>query len=231
MKFNKYFKLYIIVWALLLVLFNLVTFLVPGEYKYNAPFFIGYALITLTFVGQLFAALKAFNVDSLKKLFLNIPIFKTSFTTLVLTAIFGSLPMVFNVIPYWVAIIFCFIILIFSIIAVLKAAIASDAVTRIDEKVKSQTFFIKALTVDADTLVAAAKSEEVRAECKKVYEAIRFSDPMSNEALASSESQITINFEELAAAVEDDDTEAVKAIARTVLVLLKDRNNKCKLLK
>ena len=58
--------------------------------------------------------------------------------------------------------------------AVIKATAAVSEVERIDEKVKTQTFFIKSLTIDTDTLVARDKSEAVKAECKKVYETIRY---------------------------------------------------------
>ena len=127
--------------------------------------------------------------------------------------------------------ILCAIVLAANVLSVIKATAAVSEVERIDEKVKTQTFFIKSLTIDADTLVARAKSEAVKAECKKVYEAIRYSDPMSNDALDSVESQITIKFAELSDAVKADDAEKVAEIANEVVILVGDRNKKCKLLK
>ena len=59
------------------------------------------------------------------------------------------------------------------------------------------------LTIDADTLMAQAKSDGVKAECRKVYEAIRYSDPMSNDALASVEGKISAKFAELSAKVAE----------------------------
>ena len=79
--------------------------------------------------------------------------------------------------------------------------------------------------------MASAKSEAAKAECRKVYEAIRYSDPMSNDALASVESQITVKFAELSDAVKEDNVEQVAEIANEVIILLGDRNKKCKLLK
>ena len=58
-----------------------------------------------------------------------------------------------------------------------------DVVSEIDDRVKAQTFFIHSLTADAQTLMSFAKSDVVQTECKKVYESIRYSDPMSNDAL------------------------------------------------
>ena len=93
------------------------------------------------------------------------------------------------------------------------------------------TFFIKSLTVDAESLIARAKNETIKAECKKVYEAVRYSDPMSNSALSSIESEITITFAKLSEAVVDDNFETVSEFTSEIIILLGDRNNKCKLLK
>jgi hypothetical protein len=139
--------------------------------------------------------------------------------------------MIISPLPYWVGIVLCAIVLAINLISVLKATATVGEIERIDEKVKTQTFFIKSLTIDADTPMAQAKSEAVKAECKKVYEAIRYSDPMSNDALASVESQITIKFAELSIAVQSDDASTVAEIANAVVILVGDRNKKCRLLK
>mgnify|MGYP006354641373 CR=1 FL=1 len=95
----------------------------------------------------------------------------------------------------------------------------------------SNTLFIKALITDAEGLIVKAKSEKGKAECKKVYEVLRYSDPMSNDALASVEGQLTVKFAELSEAVKDDNSEKATAIAKEVITLIGDRNKKCKLLK
>ena len=133
--------------------------------------------------------------------------------------------------PYWVGVIVCAIVFTVNTLSVVKATAAIDEIERVDMKVKEQVFFIKSLTVDADTLLASAKSEAVRAECRKVYEAIRYSDPMSNEALASVESQITVKFAELSEAVKVNDAEKVTVLANEIVILVGDRNKKCRVLK
>jgi hypothetical protein len=79
--------------------------------------------------------------------------------------------------------------------------------------------------------MASAKTEEIKATCRKVYEAIRYSDPMSNDALAAVEWQITIKFTELSEAVKANDGDRVSELANDVVILVGDRNKKCKLLK
>ena len=231
---KKLFKSYLIIWVAILALFNVIAFVAPAlltEEKYTASFWIGYIFITVTMLGQLACAYIALKEDNLNKTFYNISLLRASYTGLIVSFIVGALCMLIPPLPYWIGIIACSIVLVVNVIVVLKAKAAADVVSHIDEKIKVQTFFIKSLTVDADTLVASAKSDEAKAECRKVYEAVRYSDPMSNDALASVESQITIKFAELSDAVSKDNIDEIKSAANTVLILVRDRNNKCKILK
>lgn len=231
---KKRFHLYIVVWAVLLALFNVIAFVSvgwAGQEKYTSSFWIGYVFITVMFIGQLICSYMAFKADSAKKLFYNISLIRTSYIGLIVSFIVGGLCMLISPLPYWVGVIVCAIVLVANVLSVIKAAAAIDEIERVDTKVKTQTFFIKSLTVDADTLMANAKSEAVKAECRKVYEAIRYSDPMSNEALAAVESQITVKFAALSDVVKANDPAAVAELANEVVVLVGDRNKKCKLLK
>ena len=228
------FNLYIVVWAVLLALFNVIAFVYvgwAGQEKYTSSFWIGYVFITVMFIGQLICSYMAFKADSAKKLFYNISLIRTSYIGLIVSFIVGGLCMLISPLPYWVGVIFCAIVLVVNVLSIVKATAAIDEIERIDTKVKTQTFFIKSLTVDANTLMTSAKSEAVKAECKKVYEAIRYSDPMSHDALSSVESQIIIKFTEFSDVVKADNTEKVAEIANEVIILIGDRNKKCKLLK
>lgn len=228
---KKRFHLYIVVWAVLLALFNVIAFVSvgwAGQEKYTSSFWIGYIFITVMFIGQLICSYMAFKADSAKKLFYNISLIRTSYIGLIVSFIVGGLCMLISPLPYWVGVIVCAIVLVANVLSVIKAAAAIDEIERVDTKVKTQTFFIKSLTVDADTLMASAKSEAVKAECRKVYEAIRYSDPMSNEALAAVESQITLKFAELTEAVKSDNEEMVFNISIELLTLISHRNKMCK---
>ena len=231
---KKVFKFYSIIWAVLLALFNVISFVSvgwAGISKYTPSFWIGYAFITLSFIGQIVCAYFALKDNDIKKTFYNVSLIAASYTGLILSFVFGGLCMIISPLPYWVGIILCAIVLGFNITAVVKATAAIDIVSGIDEKVKESTLFIKSLTVDAESLMSRAKSENIKAECKKVYEAVRYSDPMSNGAFVSVESDITIKFSKFSEAVVSEDSEAVVTLAEEIIILLGDRNKKCKLLK
>ena len=231
---KKNFNIYIVVWALLVALFNVVAFVGVSQLYvegYTASFWIGYAFITVAFLGQLFCAYLALKAMTAQKLFYNLSLFKTGYAGLIATFVVAAICMLIPALPYWVGIVICAVILVFNMITVIKAKVVIDEVTRIDQKVKVQTFYIKSLTIDADTLMASAKSDTAKAECRKVYEALRYSDPMSNDALASVEAQISTKFAELSDAVNAGKEEEIAALARDVIVLVGDRNKKCKLFK
>ena len=231
---RKLLKSYAIIWAVLLALFNVIAFVSvgwAGMEKYTPSFWIGYIFITLAFAGQLICAYFALKDNDLKRTFYNISLLTTSYSGLILSFVFGGLCMLISPLPYWVGIILCAIVLAANVIAVVKASAAIDLVSEVDEKVKENTFFIKSLTVDAESLVSRAKSEGVKTACKKVYEAARYSDPMSSSALASVESEITINLSKLSDAVISDNFDVATECASELVVLFNERNRKCKLLK
>lgn len=232
---KKNFKFYAIIWAILLTVFNVLCFATPNEMggfvKIDSTFWVAYAFITAAFIGNLVCAFFAFRADNLQKMFYNLPLLTIGWTALIVMLIAGAATMAIPNLPSWIGMVVCLLALAFNAIAVVKAVWAADTVNKVDEKVKVKTAYIKNLTVDTEGILARAKSEPVKAECKKVYEAVRYSDPMSNEALSVIEAKITVKVDELASAVGADDAEKAKEIADEIVILVGDRNKKCKALK
>lgn len=230
---KKNFKFYALRWAILLAVWCAVVFLVrpvlPGcVINYDARFWIAFVCTVAAFIGNLVCAYFAFKAENLKKLFYDLPLITVSRAALIAMIVAGSALMLIPNCPAWIAAIVCIVILAFNAVAVVKAGWAADAVEKTDEKIAAQTSFIKNLTVDAEGILARAKSDAVKSECKKVYEAVRYSNPMSNEALSVIEAKITVKVDEFSSAVSADDTEKAKEIADEIVILVGDRNKKCK---
>lgn len=232
---NKNFKFYLSIWAVFLALFNIVCFVTPAEAagmsKFGGAFWAGYIFITLAFIGQLAVSYLAFKAENLQKLFYKTPLIRISWTGLVLTLIFGALCMAIPNLPNWVGVVACFIVLGFSAISLIKANTAADIVDEIDSKVKAKTAFIKTITADAEILLNNTQNATLKAEAKKVYEALRYSDPMSVAELIETEEKIEKAFADFTAAVNAEDDENTTALCNEVLSLIEVRNKKCKLLK
>lgn len=232
---KKTFSYYSICWLIALAVFNVITFVTPNEIagvsKFTGAFWTGYIFITLAFIGQLGCAYKAFKAENLKKLFYNIPLISISYTGLVVMLVVGIICMAVPVVPYWIGVIVCVLVFAFSAISVIKASVVADVVSEIDEKVKVKTQFMKLLTSDAEHLMSSSKTAELKAEAKKVYEAIRYSDPMTNDALVDVEEQIQSEFKFFSQAIESEDLELAKSVSDGLLTLIDSRNKKCKVLK
>lgn len=231
---KKYFKFYLIAWVILLAIFNLIVFLTPTELagmnKFGGAFWPGYVLITLALIGQLVCAFFAFRTDRLDKVFLNLPLIRISYLTLIVSVIVGIASMAIPDLPVWVGIVACLLILGFSALAVINAGAAAALIGDVDAKVKAKTFFIKLLTADAESLIAKADNDEARSAAKKVFEAIRYSDPMSDDALAGLESQIAEKFADFTTVIRSGADNSAQA-ADEVIRLVSERNIKCKMLK
>ena len=225
---KKTFKSYIGVWAICLVLFNVIAFVVPNEMKSN--FWVGYIFITLAFVGQLFCASISFKSENAQKFFYNFPLISISFIGTLIMLIIGGLTMAISAVPVWVEIVLCLMVLAFTAIAIINASVASETVSNIDSKIKAQTLFIKMLIADATTLMSKTQTTQAKEITKKVYEKLRYSDPVSNDALNSIESQITIKFKEFEGAIIENSQNAI-SLGEELIILIDDRNTKCKLLK
>ena len=232
---KKSIGVYSVIWAICLAVFNVIVFVTPNEIggvsKFTASFWVGYVFITVAFIGQLVCAFFALKAENIKKMFYRIPMISISYTGLILMLIAGGIFMAIPTLPEWIGIIVCAIILAFNAIAVIKATAAAEVVGGIDEKVKTQTFFVKSLTADAQSLMASAKSDELRTEAKKVYEAIRYSDPMANDALSELDIQIKRQFNAFSDAVKAEDDELAKETADALAEIIERRNQECKLLK
>ena len=231
---NKKFLFYLIIWFIFIVLFNVIVFVTPssinGMYKYGGAFWTGYIFITVAFVGHLGCAYYALRTDNNTKLFFNIPIISVSLFGLIASGISGVICMVWPNFPKWIGIILCFTVLAVTAVAVIMAVGASAAVEYTEKDLKNKISFISYLRGEAEALVVNANSEEGKREAQKVYDALRYSDPVSKPELYRVESQIDACFRGLAQSISAGD-DSIEAEADKLVKLINERNKRCKWVK
>ena len=220
---------YTLIWAIALGIFNTVVFVAP--LTYDGDFFAAYIFVTVAFVAQLVCSLLTLREQSADKLFYRIPLITVSYTGVTLMLLAATPCMLFAGTRPWFVIVLSAVILGLNIIAVLKATAAATIVEKLDEKTAARTARFAELTATASSLLAMAESEAMRSEAKTVYEALRYSDPCSNEQLAPMEAQIQRELVAFAAALTDGDEELAKSSKDTLLQLIATRNEQCKNLK
>lgn len=206
------------------ILFNIIAFVVPTEK--TATFWIAYAFSFVAFVLQIAVWNIAFKgTKTLKSKFLGISLIAVSAIYFIVQIIAFVIFMVFPTIASWIAVIACSLILGISLICLIGTEVARDEIARVESKVEKKVFYIKSLQVDIEMLASTERDTDTKAALIKLAEKIRFSDPMSNEALAELEAEISAKVKELKTAEN-------KAEIITVLdSLVVERNKKAKILK
>lgn len=226
---KKNFKYYIITWLISVAVFNIISFIAPIIRV--GLFWVGYAMITVMFIIQLACSLMFFKQNNKEKIFLNIPIITISYAALVVSVIVGLVFMAITGVSFWLAIIIASLVTGFYLIAIISVKTATGSIENTNEKVNLQTLFVKSLNVEAQTLAQKAYNDDIRLITDRVCEAVRYSDPVSNESLADCENKITLKFKEFEKSVVEHNTELAEKISNELISLINERNQKCKLMK
>jgi len=227
------FKNYLTIWAVVFIVFNTVTFVIPDSSgnKYGDAFWVGYAFITLTFLGNLLTSFFFFKEENKERAFLNFPVLIIGQRCLFLTLIVGGIIMAVPGIPKWVGVIVAVLLLGFYAIVAVQAKSAAEAVDEIGKKVAVETNFIKTMIAKSETLLAAAKSNDAKEIATKVFEAIRYSNKSSHGGLEEVETKISANFSVFSDAIYSNDDATAKSIGGKLLNLITERNNIAKMIK
>ena len=220
---NKIAKGYLVL-GILFTLLSVIAFVVPTAK--TATFWVAYIFTVVAFSTQIFLWKKSFgSKDSLKSKFLGIPVVHVGIVYLVLQIIVFAVFVAFPLLPVWSVIVLCAIILGVSAACMITADVAIEEIEHVEVKVQKKIFYIKALQVDVELLADVEKDETVKTELLALAKKIRFSDPMSSEKLAPIEEQITEKVGELKSATDK------LPLINAIVMLLAERNKKCKLLK
>lgn len=200
------------------------------ESRYDIYFLIG---LLMALLGMCFAAglVLTMNISSKEKLFLQISQFKTAYWLGILSIVLSAVYMFVNLVPDWLVYVLFVVAYGVCTISINKAKTAVALVEGVDEKISTKTQVFKMLTADAEHLMSVSKTMELKAEAKRVYEAIRYSDPMSSDALSEIEGQIKSEFEFFSQAIKSEDLELAKSVSEGLINLIDGRNKKCKALK
>lgn len=205
-------------------LMNVIVFAVPT--LKTVTFWIAYGFSVVAFGLQIGIWQFAFSHSgSLKSKALGIPVVHVGLiylaAQLVALVVFTALPLIDS----WVALVACAVLLALTGISIVGTEFGKQEINRIDNQIQGKVFFIKSLQVDAELLVQQETDPETKTALEKLAEQIRYSDPMSHQALAGLENQIADKLSALKTA-EDKAT-----LINELDSLLTERNKKAKLLK
>lgn len=215
--------------GVLLVLYILVAFLIP--FVHTATFWVSFLFTFIAFgvVGASFYIAFIKNPDA-KSRFYGFPIAKIGAIYGLVQLIAGILFMALAVyVPVWVAVLVYAIALGAAIIGLISAEVVAEEIHNQDAKLKKDVTLMRSLQSKLNQMAAQCDNPDATAEVKRFAEEMRYSDPVSSEALADIERDLAAAVEELQSAIVDGDSAATKQLCRKASGILVERNRLCKL--
>lgn len=132
-------------------------------------------------------------------------------------------------VPVWVAVLVYAIALGAAIIGLVSAEVVVEEIHNQDAKLKKDVTLMRSLQSKLNQMATQCDNPDAASAVKKFAEELRYSDPVSGDALADIERDLTAAVDELQSAVIDCDSASVKQLCRKASGILAERNRLCKL--
>lgn len=210
--------------GILFILVGVIAFAVPTAK--TAAFWISYAFTVVAFAAQIIIWNAALGrSESLKSKFLGFSVVHIGIVYLVVQIIALIIFLSIPTLPIWSAVVACAVIAGISAVCMIASDVGRGEIDRVSAKVQEKTFYIRELQADVEMLEEQEQNPEIKISLTKLTEKIRYSDPMSNVALADLEDRIREKVTALRTA--DHKLEIIAELD----LLLAERNRKAKILK
>ena len=213
-----------VVWLILLAVYHVIVFAVP--FTHNGAFWLSYVFALAAF-AVLGAAtyLGEIKGEGVKSKFYGFPILRLGAVYFAVQIVLSLIVMAVAVVKIWVALVVYVILLGAAAIGLIAADAMREEIQRQDVKLKKDVSFMRNLQSKVCQMATQCDAPEL----KRFAEDIRYSDPVSSDALGDIEQELAAAVEELQAAVVDGDGESVAQLCRKASATLAERNRLCKL--
>jgi hypothetical protein len=217
-----------VAFAVILLLFNVLSFVVP--FTRNSGFWSGYGFSTLAIVLTAVMSFYAVGRADLQSRFYGLPVLYVVWIYLAIQIVAGFILAVLPA-PLWLNILLSVVLLSACLVGLIAVEISVTEITRIDRTVREKVFRIKSLQAEVDAMTEKTTDDILKKSLQKLADTIRYSDPVSSPQLADMENSIERETALLARELETGNAPAVQNICDRLLLLLAERNRKCKLMK
>jgi hypothetical protein len=214
-----------VITVVVLIAYNFAVFMIPC--LKTPTFWVSWGFTLLAFLISGIAIYNSLlkNPDA-KSRFYGFPIAKIAFVYLVIQVAVGGICMALgHITPWWLATVLDAIILALTVIGLVSSEAVVAEIKVQDDKLKKNVTLMRTLQSKVNQI--AAQSDDTA--LKALAEEFRYSDPVSSDALAEIELDLSAVVDELQAAVIDGDHDAAKQLCRKASAILAERNRLCKL--
>ena len=214
--------------AIIFVVLTVIAFALP--LAKTATFWISYIFAVIALAVQIYAYPKAFEGESVKSKFYGFPIARITTIYLIAQLVLSLICMLAGKwVPVWIPLILSVVMLGAAAVGFIAAEGMRDEVERQDVEHKANVGTMRALQSKAVFITNKCEDAATKKALDAFAEALRFSDPVSSDALADIEENLTGLVEELGNAVLDKDYSAAQSLCTKASTILADRNRMCKL--
>lgn len=227
-KIAKFFILISIV--LVCALMNVIVFLtIPDERLDTKVFWMAWAFATpwnllMTIVLHVWASKKGSEVLKMPAAYYLCGAFGLVYFVL------GLIFMYANIETITLLLILELIITVAYLIASFYVCLAGNYIANSEKKTKQKVFYIRMLQSNVTSCLPMVKTPEVRSALETLAENIRFSDPMSHQALALIEGELASTIDEITNKLTSGDEDVIALIQKAEMQLAR-RNSQCLTLK
>lgn len=215
----------VVVAVVALVIYNLISFVIP--FAHTAAFWISYGFTLAAFAVVYASIYIAFikNPDA-KSRFYGFPIARIG-------VLYGCAQLIVSLVvmavakwtPWWIPVLVYAIGMGAAVIGLVAADAVVEEIQTQDVKLKKDVSLMRSL----QSKISQIASQTDNAGIKALAEEFRYSDPVSNDAIADAEADLAAAVDQLQAAFVDGDNEAMAQLCRKATALLAERNRLCKL--
>lgn len=220
-----------VVLGVVLVVYNVLAFALP--FPKIAVFAVSYLFTTIAILAQIYVIRTAFyRGEGVKSKFYGFPIAKLGVIYLAVQLIAGLVFMALGlIVPVWLPLALYVVLLGIAAAGFVAADAARDEVVRQEVKLEKDVSRMREFQAKGRALVALNKVSEAARPLEKLAEDLRFSDPVSSEALTEIEDQLAECLAQLQQAVSAQKTEQILSVCQEAEHILAERNQLCKLSK
>lgn len=220
-----------VVLGVVLVVYNVLAFALP--FPKTAVFAVSYLFTTIAILAQIYVIRTAFyRGEGVKSKFYGFPIAKLGVIYLAVQLIAGLVFMALGlIVPVWLSLALYVVLLGIAAAGFVAADAARDEVVRQELKLEKDVSRMREFQAKGRALVTLNQIPEAARPLEKLAEDLRFSDPVSSEALTEIEDQLAECLAQLQEAVSAQKTEQILSVCQEAEHILAERNQLCKLSK
>ena len=219
----------LIIALVVLIAYNFAVFMIPC-YK-TTTFWISWVFTLLSFgvsgYGIYTGLIK--NTDA-KSRFYGFPIARIGVIYLVAQIAVGGVFMALgHLLPWWLATVLFTIGLALAVIGLVSAEAVVEQIQQQDDKLKKSVSVMRGLQSKVRTMASQCEDPEAAAAVSAFAEEMRYSDPVSTDAIADADNELSAAVDVLQAAIVEGNSETIQIACRKAAAALAERNRLCKL--